>query len=142
MLHIKNVKPLFTNIITTGDRFEKDDTNGGVLIQTVAGSIKPWQTVLAVGSSVRDIKVGDKVMINIDNYLIRKYDPNSVRNDMDANPKERYQFNWVYMEDEHGEQQNCLLLNDRDIMYVFEGEEEEEPAKTIIMPQEKKIILN
>jgi hypothetical protein len=46
------------------------------------------------------------------------------------------------MEDEHGEQQNFLLLNDRDIMYVFEGEEEEEPAKTIIMPQEKKIILN
>ena len=125
MLHIKKVKPLFTSIITTGDKFEKDMISGNVILAK-AGDIKLWQTVLAVGSTVRDINVGDKVMINAEHYLVKKYDKNSIQNDFDNNPSLGYRFNWVTIDDEKGEPQECMLLNDRDILYVFEGEEKED----------------
>ena len=125
MLHIKKVKPLFTSIITTGDKFEKDMISGNVIIAK-AGDIKLWQTVLAVGSTVRDINVGDKVMINAEHYLVKKYDKNSIQNDFDNNPSLGYRFNWVTIDDEKGEPQECMLLNDRDILYVFDGEEKED----------------
>ena len=47
----------------------------------------------------------------------------SAENDMDNNPVLGYHFNWVTIDDENGNPQECLLLNDRDIQYVFEGEE-------------------
>jgi hypothetical protein len=40
--------------------------------------------------------------------------------------------------DEKGNTQECLLLTDRDIQFVFEGEEVNE---SIIIPEKKKLIL-
>lgn len=131
MLHITKVKPLFTSIITTGDRFEKDMTEGGLIIAN-KGDLKLWQTVVAVGSSVRDVNVGDKVMVNLDNYVVRKYDKNSIQNDLDNNKILTYNLKWLTLDNEDGTQQECLLLNDRDIQYVFEGEEKDEPV--IVIP--------
>lgn len=136
MLHIKKIKPMFTNIITTGDRFEKDFTQGGLIVAK-QGDLKVWQKVIAIGSSVRDINVGDMVMINIANYAVRKYSKDSIQNDLDNNPKIRYNFNWVTMDDEDGNSMDCLLLNDRDVLYSFEGEEKEE----VIQIPEKKVIV-
>lgn len=136
MLHIKKIKPMFTNIITTGDRFEKDFTQGGLIVAK-QGDLKVWQKVIAIGSSVRDINVGDMVMINIANYAVRKYSKDSIQNDLDNNPKIRYNLNWVTMDDEDGNSTDCLLLNDRDVLYSFEGEEKEE----VIQIPEKKVIV-
>lgn len=136
MLHIKKIKPMFTNIITTGDRFEKDFTQGGLIVAK-KGDLKVWQKVIAIGSSVRDINVGDMVMINIANYAVRKYSKDSIQNDLDNNPKLRYNFNWVTMDDEGGKSMDCLLLNDRDVLYSFEGEEKDE----VITIPEKKVIV-
>ena len=136
MLHIKKIKPLFTSIVTTGDRFEKDFTQGGLIVAK-KGDLKVWQKVIAIGSSVRDIKVGDMVMINIANYEVRKYSKDSIQNDLDNNPKIRYNFNWVTIDDNDGNPMDCLLLNDRDILYSFEGEEKDEAIK---IPR-KKVIL-
>ena len=138
MLHIKKIKPLFTSIITTGDKFEKDMTENGI-ITAKAGDLKLWQKVVAVGSSVRDIKVGDMVMINPSHYAVKKYDKNSLQNDLDNNPTLSFKFNWVAVDDENGEPVPHLLLNDRDIEFVFEGEEKEE---SLIVPGNPKIILN
>lgn len=138
MLHIKKIKPLFTSIITTGDKFEKDMVSGNVILAK-KGDIKLWQTVIATGSTVRDIKIGDKVMINAENYLVKKYNKNSIQNDLDNNPSLGYRFNWVTIDDEKGEPQECLLLNDRDILYVFEGEEKDDE---IFMPGTPKLILS
>lgn len=138
MLHIKSIKPLFTNLITTGDKFTEDMVESGLIIAK-KGEMKLWQKVIAIGSSVRDIKVGDMVMINADNYVVRKYDKNSLQNDLDNNPKLSYRFNWVTIDDENGEPQECLLLNDRDVLYVFEGEEKNE---VIIKPAKKTLIVN
>lgn len=137
MLHIKKVKPLFTNIVTTADKFEKDLTDNGLIIAK-SGDLKLWQTVVAVGTTVRDIAVGDKVMINVANYAVRKYSKDSIQNDMDNNPTVTYQFNWITMDDEDGNPKDYLLLTDRDIQYVFKGEEKED---IIIKPAKKKIIL-
>lgn len=125
MLHIKKVKPLFTNIITTGEKFSEDMIDGGIIIAR-KGDLKLWQKVIAVGSAVRDINVGDMVMINVEHFIVKKYDKNSIQNDLDNNPTIGYHFNWVTIDDENGEPQECLLLNDRDIQYVFEGEERDD----------------
>lgn len=138
MLHIKKIKPLFTSIVTTGDKFSEDMIDGGLIIAR-KGEMKLWQKVIAIGSSVRDVKVGDMVMINADNYIVRKYDKNSLQNDLDNNPKLSYRFNWVTIDDKNGEPQECLLLNDRDILYVFEGEEKND---AIIKPAKKTLIVN
>jgi co-chaperonin GroES (HSP10) len=138
MIHIKKIKPLFTSIVTTGEKFEKDMSEGGIIVAR-KGDLKLWQKVIAVGSSVRDVKVGDMVMIKPENYAVKKYSKDSIQNDMDNNPILSYRFNWVNIEDEAGNTKECLLLNDRDIAYAFEGEEKED---NIIIPNTNKIILN
>lgn len=138
MLHIKKIKPLYTAIVTTGNRFEKDMMDGGLIVAK-KGDLKNWQEVVAVGTTVRDIKVGDMVMINPANYVVRRYSKDSVQNDMDNNPVLRYEFNWVTMDNEYGEPEDYLLLNDRDVLYVFEGEEREDVLKMVGKP---KLILN
>lgn len=138
MLHIKKIKPLFTSVVTTADKFEKDMTSGGLIIAK-KGDLKVWQKVIAIGSSVRDINVGDMVMINVDHYAVKKYDKNSLQNDMDNNVTIRYAFNYVDLYDDRGNAQECLLLNDRDILYSFEGEEVED---NIIIPDKPKIVVS
>lgn len=139
MLKIKTIKPLFTSIVTTGDKFEKDVTVGGIIQQDQKkGDLKLYQKVLAVGSAVRDIKVGDMVMINPIAYVRKKYSKDSVQNDMDNNPTLSINIPTVPVVDDKGNTQECLLLTDRDIQFVFEGEEVNE---SIIIPEKKKIIL-
>lgn len=139
MLKIKTIKPLFTSIVTTGDKFEKDVTVGGIIQQDQKkGDLKLYQKVLAVGSAVRDIKVGDMVMINPIAYVRKKYPKESVQNDMDNNPTLSINIPTVPVTDEKGNTQECLLLTDRDIQFVFEGEEVNE---SIIIPEKKKLIL-
>lgn len=114
-------------MITTATKFDKDDKQNGV-ITAKKGDLKLYQRVVAVGSMVREFKVGDLVMINAENYAKKKYSATSIQNDMDNNPTLKYEFNWVTMENEKGELEDYLMLNDRDILYSFEGEEVDEPV--------------
>lgn len=140
MLHIKKIKPLFTSVITTCDRYDKDIHKGGIIEEgKTAGSLKLYQKVLAIGDTVRGISVGDLVMINLANYVVMKYDKNSLQNDLDNNKKVRINLPIVEMDDEEGNPTDCLLLNDRDIQYVFEGYEEDE---SIIIPEKPKFVAN
>lgn len=141
MLHIKKIKPLFTSIIVTGSVYDEDMYGEHGLIEGKKGDLKMYQKVIAVGSSVRDINVGDMVMINVQNYAVRKYSKDSVQNDMDNNPVVEYRFNWVSMDDENGKPQECLLLNDRDILFAFEGVEEQGSKNPLIMPNKKIIAM-
>lgn len=136
MLKIQKIKPLFTSIVTTGEKYKEDMYDEHGIIDCKQGDLKTYQKVLAVGSSVRDIKVGDTVMINVANYAVRKYDPNSLKEDMGMNKTLKYAFNWVTLDGEG----DCLLLNDRDIMFVFEGEEVQGYRNPLILPKDKKII--
>lgn len=138
MIHIKKIKPMFTSIVTTGDKFEEDMVESGVIVAR-KGDLKLWQKVIAVGDSVRCIKPGEMVMINAENYAIKKYDKNSLQNDLDNNPSLGYHFNWVTVDDENGDPQECLLLNDRDVLYAFEGEEVNNP---IIVNGKSNLIIS
>lgn len=138
MLHIKKIKPLYTSIVTTGDKFEKDMIDGNIIVAR-KGDLKLWQKVIAVGSTVRDIKVGDMVMINAEHFAVKRYNKNSIQNDIDNNPVLDYKFNWVTIDNALGEPQECLLLNDRDVEYVFEGEERDD---SLILPGKKNIVLS
>lgn len=138
MIHIKKIKPLFTSLITTGDKFEEDMVESGVIVAR-KGDLKLWQKVIAVGDSVRCIRPGEMVMINAENYAIKRYDKNSLQNDLDNNPSLGYHFNWVTVDDENGDPQECLLLNDRDVLYAFEGEEVNNP---IIVNGKSNLIIS
>lgn len=138
MLRIKTIKPLFTTIVTTCDRYGSDQKNGSITVK-VKGSLKQYQKVLAVGPTVRDIQVGDTVMLNMDNYAVKRYDANSVQNDLGNNKTIEYSFNYVIMDDGEGNPIERLLFNDRDVLYVFEGEEVDDSviktgSRGIIMP--------
>lgn len=139
MLKIKSITPLFTSIVTTGEKYSEDMYDEHGLIECKKGDLKTYQKVIAVGSAVRDIKVGDQVMINVMNYAVKKYDPNSVKEDMGMNKVVDFRFNWVTIENEEGPKE-CLLLNDRDVLFVFDGEEVQGVKNPLIMPKKKEII--
>lgn len=137
MLHVTEIKPVFNHVLITADKFEKDMISNGVIIAG-KGDLKLWQTVVAVGSTVRDVKVGDKVMIIPDHFAVKKYNKNSVQNDLDNNPVLTYNFPFETIDDEKGNSKDYLYISDNDIKYVFEGYEKDE---SLIMPAKSKLIL-
>lgn len=137
MLHITEIKPIFNHILTTADKFDKDMVQNGVIIAG-KGDLKLWQKVTAVGSTVRDIKVGDMVMIIPDHFAVKKYNKNSVQNDLDNNPVLTYNFPFETVDDEKGNPQDYLYISDNDVKYIFKGEEKDE---SLITPGKAKIIV-
>ena len=140
MLKVKKIKPMFTALITTMDKYEKDVKIGGLIDTTrQQGGLKEYQKVLAVGNSVRDIKVGDIVCVNPARFAVRKHQAGSLKDGVVTdNPVTTYNFDVVEMD---GKQ--CLLLQDRDIDFIIE-EYEEVPDPTpspIIQPEKKKLII-
>lgn len=137
MLHVTKIKPLFDHLLITADRFEKDMVHNGVILAN-KGDLKLWQTVVAVGSIVRDIKVGDKVMINPNDFAVKKYNKNSVQNDLDNNPVLTYNFPFETVDDEKGNPKDYLYISDRNVKYVFEGTEKDD---SLILPRKTKLIV-
>lgn len=137
MLHVTKIKPLFDHLLITADRFDKDMIHNGVIVAG-KGDLKLWQTVVTVGSVVRDIKVGDKVMINPNNFAVKKYNKNSVQNDLDNNPVLTYNFPFETVDDEKGNPKDYLYISDKDVKYVFEGTEKDD---SLILPGKPKLII-
>lgn len=140
MLKVKKIKPMFTALITTMDKYEHDVKIGSIIdTSKQQGGLKEYQKVLAVGSSVRDIKVGDVVCVNPARFAVRKHQAGSLKDGVVTdNPVTTYNFDVVEMD---GKQ--CLLLQDRDIDFIIEEwEEVPDPASSpIIKPAEKKLIV-
>ena len=123
---------MFNAIVTTMDMYTEDELKVGGIIDSskIQMSIKEYQTVIAVGNTVKDIKVGDLVKINPERYKVRKYKEDSIKNDINTyNPVEQYQFKTVKINNKQ-----CLLLYDSDIQYVVEEFEDEEPQSDVIVP--------
>lgn len=135
MLKIKKIKPMFNRILVTSDKYEKDVTQGGVVTIT-AGTLKEYQRVISVGSTVRDIKEGDLVLINPTRYAVRKHNEGSLKNGVVTdNPVTSYNFNLVNVDGKI-----CILLYDQDIDYVIEEYEETTEPSSLIMPDNKLIV--
>lgn len=138
MLHVTEIKPLFNHVLTTADKFDKDMVQSGVIVAN-KGDLKLWQKVVAVGSTVRDIKVGDMVMIIPDHFAVKKYNKNSVQNDLDNNPVLSYNFPFETIDDENGDPVDHLYISDNDVRYVFKGEEKED---NLIVPGKPKLFIS
>lgn len=140
-LKIKSLKPLYDQIITTTERYEEDVTDtSGLLVDATktAGAVKEHQKVLRVGSSVREVKVGDRVFINPTKYMRKKYDDNSLREDFVDNPTISINIPTVEIDGK-----DCFLIHENDVAYVLEDYEEvpDTPKSNIITPKTPKIIL-
>ena len=137
MLKIKSIKPMFDSLVTTMNKYEEDGYENGVIVKQ-AGVLKEYQKVIAVGPAVRNIEVGDMVMINPIRYAKKKHQEGSLKDGIVTdNPIVKYEFNVIKVNGE-----NCLLLYDQDIMYIFEGEEVEnkkDNKATIILPDNEII---
>lgn len=138
MVKIKKIKPMFTSLITTMDKYEHDVTTGGVIdVTRQQGTIKEYQTVLAVGSLVKDIKEGDMVCINPSRFAIKKHQTGTLKDGVVSdNPVIKYNFDIIEMDDKQ-----CLLLQDRDIDFIIEEYEEvPDPAPSDLIIEDSKII--
>ena len=141
MINIKKIKPMFTTIVTTMDKYEEYSiTKGGIIDGSKAvGSLKEYQTVIAVGSTVRDIAVGDVVWVNPKRFAKPKHTPGSLKDGVITdNVTESYTFDVIKLDGK-----DCLLLQDRDIEFVVEeyDETEEAPPSQLIHPQKSSIML-
>lgn len=134
---IKKVKPMFNGIVTTCTKYPKNQLLGGtnLLDASKADTIKEYQTVVAVGPSVRGIEVGDTVFINPARYAVKQHKEGSLKDGVITdNPVIGYNFKLLNIDGvEH------LYIYDNDVEYVAEVEEfEESPA---IVTEEKKFFI-
>lgn len=130
-MNIKKIKPMFTKIVTTADKYEEDITNGA-LISKQKDTLKEYQKVVAVGTSVSGIKVGDLVSINPTRYAVHKRKDNSLVNDIEGgNPVLSYKFDFVLLNNVPH-----LLLESADVEYIIEDYTED-----IIQVPNKEIIV-
>lgn len=140
MKKLIKVKPLFNRLITTMDTYEEDQYSGGVLLAVTKqkGSIKEYQTVISVGTTVRDIKVGDVVCIDPTRYMVTKHRDKSLqKNIVGDDVAIGYKFNTIRIEDKE-----CLVLFDQDISFIIEESEEvKDPVGPKIIQPEKPTII-
>lgn len=140
MLKVKDIRPVFTRLITTADRYEETQmTNGLIDVNKLEGRYKEYQRVVRVGSSVREVKEGDIVLIDPSRYMKRKFSDNSLRDDFVENPIVEINIPTVTMGDE-----DYFMIDERDIAYVIaDSEEVPDPLPNpIIVPKKPKIITN
>lgn len=137
---IKKIKPMFTSVITTKDKYGIDDAPKGTIIdpKKVQGSLKEHQKVVAIGSAVRDIQVGDLVKINPMRYAEYKDKrKNSVVNNMEEYSNEIVGFKIPTIEMDGIE---YLMIQNTDIEYIIEEYEEEKEEAPLIVPDTSIII--
>lgn len=114
---LKSIRPMYNSILVTANK-QPEKKNGLYVAQT--NSLLEYQTVVAVGNMVREIKVGDVVMVNPSKYEVTKYHKNSVKDNIEEmNQVKRYNFKMVKLDGvEH------LMIFESDIEYVITGMDE------------------
>ena len=142
MLKITKINPVATRMLVTGEVYSEDMYNEYGIIESKKGDMKEYQTVLEVGPMVRDHKVGDKVMLNMMHFAVMQYDPNSIKKDMGMQKIKGYQFPKIELTNADGSKQECLYIDQQDIVFSFEGEEIQGKKHPIITPEKKGIIMN
>ena len=125
---IKKIQPLFTGVITTAKKYvgmQAADKNGLIIdTRKLDGSLNFYQTVVSVGTSVRDIKEGDIVKINFNRYAMPNHVPGKIdeaSNTQFDNLSVRYEIPTIEMDGI-----TYLNLQDRDIEYIITDYEVDE----------------
>lgn len=139
-LNIKKVRPMFNQVITTMDKYSDDEMKTGSIIDVskVNNPIKEYQKVVAVGPMVKNIEVGDIVMINPKRYGKVRHKEGSLKDGIITdNPVVSYNFNVIELN-----HTPFLLLLDQDIDFIIEEYEEVKgsPQSDIIVPNNDIIV--
>lgn len=147
--NIKAVQPRFNYIITTAD--ETDFANIAIKPPTIhslngeplnkvstevvtlgefGNGLHSFQRVIAVGSFVKDIKVGDIVKINLTKYAQMRYEEGSIKANMqDMNSVISYNVPKIKL---NGVEYLRLADNDVDFIVTdYEGKESEESDENV-----------
>ena len=139
-LNIKKIRPMFNQVICTMDKYDDSELkkDGLVDLHKVQNPIREYQTVVEVGPMVRNISVGDLVMVNPKRYSKMKHQEGSLKDGVIGdNMVVSYNFNVIEID-----HKQYLLLTDQDIDFVIEEyEEEEEPQSDIIVPDNTILTL-
>lgn len=140
MIIVKKIRPMFTSVYTTMNMLEEKDmlTKGGLIdVRKQARTVNEYQTVVAVGPHVQDIKVGDLVKINPSRYGKPYQSKKSVTSTTEEyETMISYQFKTIEVD---GKQ--LLELQDRDIDYIVEEYEEFDENPTIVVEEPPKLII-
>lgn len=139
MLKVKDIRPVYTRLIITANKYEETQMNGNLIdVNKMEGRYKEYQTVVRVGSAVREVKEGDVVLIDPSRYMKRKFSDNSLREDFVENPIVEINIPTVTMNDE-----DYFMIEERDIAYVIaDSEEVPDPLPNPIIVPQKRIITN
>lgn len=131
-INIKKIRPMFNQVITTMDKYSDEELNDGKIIDVhkVNNPIKEYQKVIAKGPMVKNIEVGDLVMVNPKRYGKMLHKEGSLKDGVITdNPVVSYNFNVIKLD-----HVRYLLLTDQDIDFVIEDYEQEKPKNDIIVP--------
>lgn len=135
---IKKIKPMFNMLVTTCNKYDDNKKLAGTSLidATKVNTVKEYQTVIAIGPSVRGVEVGDTVYIDPTRYAVKKHQEGSLKDGVISdNTVIGYNFKLVDIDGE-----THMLLYDSDIMYVAEVEEFDE-TPSIIVEEKPTIIL-
>lgn len=139
MLVIKKIQPMYTKILTTMCKYEEDELTAGGLIDSskTQGTLKEYQTVIAVGNSVRNVKVGDLVCVNPERYAVKKHEAGSLKDGVITdNPVIKYNFNIMELEGVPH-----LLLDENDVSFIITDYEEVKEQKSDLYVPKTQIIM-
>lgn len=135
-MNIKKITPMFNKLVTTANRVKQNTNEIIIDITKINQVIDDFQTVVSIGSSVRDIKVGDLVCINPDRYAVKKYQQKSASAEVEGyeNTIIGYDIPRITLDDvEH------LMITDSDVIYIVD--EYEKIKKSTIIDTSKKLII-
>ena len=130
MFKVKEIIPLFNQVVTTMDKYKEVMTNSGIFDATRTNRLKEYQTVIAVGPMVKGIKPGDVVFINPRRYM--QIDHRNGRTDLEKNIIQDEMHAYVSIpqyqlyDRPDGSCRNVLMIFDNDVIFVARGEEFDE----------------
>jgi co-chaperonin GroES (HSP10) len=120
-------------------KYEEDEITAGGLIDSTKtqGTLKEYQTVVAVGNSVRNVKVGDLVCVNPERYAVKKHEAGSLKDGVITdNPVIKYNFNIMELEGVPH-----LLLDENDVSFIITDYEEVKEQKSDLYVPKTQIIM-
>lgn len=126
---------MFTTVVTTMDKYEDIQLKDGLIeSEKSEGTVKEFQRVVAVGTSVRNVKVGDLVCFNPMNYGVKMHKNGSLKDGIiEDNPVMYFNFPSIYLDGvEH------LVLQENDITFIIEDYEHVH-AEELMLPEEDVI---
>lgn len=138
MIKVKKITPMFNRIVTTANRVEMDQKVNGIIIpEKLKGGYDEYQTVIAVGSMVHNLKPGDLVCIDPSAYgrPVHKEHIDSVKGLSEDTVQMAYYVPTIEVDGKE-----CMFISDRDIAYkVDDYEEIKDDNPVVITPP---VIIN